>query len=78
MTLLIILAPFAAAMGAVVGYVAWRDRRRRGAHIDPSISRDALAQADRGAVQGRLAAEGMPDTRILGGGPGSHHGDYRP
>ena len=51
-TILITLAVFVAAIGAVVGYVAWRDRRRRGLHIDPSVSHDAIALAQWQAAQG--------------------------
>jgi hypothetical protein len=56
---LIFMAGFAAAVAAIVGYVAWRDRHTGGSFVDPSVSRDALVQADRQAVQGRLATEGM-------------------
>jgi hypothetical protein len=68
MTLLIFAVGFAAAIATVTGYVAWRDRGRRGSFVDPSISRDALIQADRQAVQGRLASEGMLVTRVVGSG----------
>ncbi|MEH1126996.1 hypothetical protein [Micromonospora sp. CPCC 206061] len=52
MTLLISLAVFVAAIGTVVVYVAWRDRHRRGMHIDPSVSHGAIAQAQWQAAQG--------------------------
>jgi hypothetical protein len=68
MTFLIFMAGFAAAIAAIVGYVAWRDRRGRRSFVDPSISRDALARADRQAVQGRLASEGMLVTDFIDSG----------
>lgn len=71
MTVLIALVVFAAAIVAVVGYVAWRDRRSRGSFVDPSVSRDALVRADRQAVQGRLADAGMPVTGFLQTGSSS-------
>ena len=58
MTILIFLAGFAAVIAMLVGWVAWRDRRRRGSFVDPTISRDALAHAERQGVQGRVAAGG--------------------
>lgn len=66
MTLLIFLVGIAALIAMVVGYVAWRDRRRRGSFVDPAISRDALVRADRQAVQGRLASEDMLISTFLG------------
>lgn len=72
MTLLILMVGIAAAIAMVVGYVAWRDRRTRGSFVDPSVSRDALVQADRQAVQARLADAGMPSTDFIGHGPGAH------
>lgn len=60
-------------MALVVGYVAWRDRRQRGAFVDPSISRDALVEADRQAVQGRLAAEFLPVADFARPHRPSHH-----
>jgi hypothetical protein len=65
MTVLIVLVVFGAAIALVVGYVAWRDRRSRGSFVHPSVSRDALIQADRQAVQGRLADVGMPVADFL-------------
>ncbi|MEJ3744874.1 hypothetical protein WEI85_16455 [Actinomycetes bacterium KLBMP 9797] len=61
MTILITLAVFAAAVGAIVSYVAWRDRHRRGAHIDPSVSRDAVARA-----QWHIAQSYAADTSLTG------------
>jgi uncharacterized iron-regulated membrane protein len=72
MTLLILILGMAAAMATVVACVAWRDRRTRGSFVDPSISRGALVQADRQAVQGRLAEAGMPVTEFISHRPGSH------
>ena len=72
MTILILFAGIAAAIATVVGYVAWRDRRGRGSFVDPSVSRAALVQADRGAVQGLLAHTDMPVGGFLGHRPGSH------
>ena len=72
MTFLILMVGIAAAIATVVGYVARRDRRTRRLFVDPSISRGALVQADRQAVQGRLADAGMPVTDFLGHRPGSH------
>jgi hypothetical protein len=46
-TFLIFYAALAAPIAAIVGYLAWRDRRRQGSLEDPSVSRDALRQADR-------------------------------
>jgi len=60
MTILILMAGIAAAIAAIVGYVALRDRRGGGSFVHPSISRDALVQADRQGVQGRLASIEMP------------------
>ena len=60
------MAGFAAAIATVVGLVAWRDRRSRGSFVDPSVSRTALVQADRQAIQGQLAYTGMPATNFLG------------
>jgi hypothetical protein len=65
MTLMVFLAGIAAAIASVAGYVTWRDRRGRGSFVDPSVSRDALVQADRQAVQGRLAYAEMPVTDFL-------------
>lgn len=65
MTLLILMAGIAAAIAMIAGSVAWRDRRSRGSFVDPSISRDALIQADRQAVQARLAFAEMPVTDFL-------------
>ena len=72
MTLLVLRVGIGAAIAMAVGYIAWRDRRTRGSYVAPSISRDALVQADRQAVQARLADAGMPSTDFLGHGPGSH------
>jgi hypothetical protein len=72
MTLLILMVGIAAMIATVVGYVAWRDRHRRGSFVDPSISRDALVQADQQAVRGRLADAGMPSTDFISHGPGYH------
>jgi hypothetical protein len=60
MTVLIVLVVFATLIAMVVGYVAWRDRHSRRSFVDPSVSRDALIEADRQNVQGRLADVGMP------------------
>jgi uncharacterized iron-regulated membrane protein len=73
MTILIVLAGFVAAIAAASGYVAWRDHRNRGSIVDPSTSRDALVEADRQGLQGRLASEGMPVFRVLGTSRGSSH-----
>ncbi len=72
MTILILLAGLAAAVAAVVGYVAWRESRSRGSFLHPSISRDALAQVHRQAVRGRLAEADMPIIRVAHHSPGSH------
>ena len=72
MTFLILIGGFAVAIATVVGCVAWRDRRSRGSFVDPSISRGAIVQADRQAVQGRLADAGMPVTDFVSHRPGSH------
>jgi hypothetical protein len=70
MTILIFVAGFVAAIIAIIGYVTWRDRGRRGSFEDPSISRGALVDADRQAVQGRFAAAlaygAMPPTGSSG------------
>jgi hypothetical protein len=71
-TLLIFFAGIVAAIATVVGCVAWRDRRGRGSFVDPSISRAALVQADRQAVQGLLAAAELPVTDFLGRRSVSH------
>jgi hypothetical protein len=65
MTILISLVVFAAVVATIVGYVALRDRRSRRQFVDPSISRDALVQADRQAVQGLLGMTGMPVTDFV-------------
>ena len=65
MTVLIVLAVFAVPIAAVVGFVAWRDRRTARVFVDPSVSRDALVQADRQGVQGRMADTGMLVTTYL-------------
>jgi uncharacterized iron-regulated membrane protein len=72
MTILIFLVGLAAMVGTLVGWVVWRDRRRRGSFVDPSISREALTQAERQAVQGRIAADGMPTNVFSNRGPKSH------
>lgn len=64
-TVLLFMVGFAAMIATVVGYVAWRDRRHRGSFVDPSISRDALVQSDRQAVQGLLAGAGMLEANFL-------------
>ncbi|MEJ3746857.1 hypothetical protein WEI85_26670 [Actinomycetes bacterium KLBMP 9797] len=69
MEALVFLAVVAAVIAASVGYVAWRDRRGRGQHVDPSVSDDARVQADRQAVQGLLGYSGMPVTDFLPGRP---------
>jgi hypothetical protein len=56
MAFLVIIIPFAAVVGVIVGYVALRDRRTRRSFVDPSISRDALIRADRQAVDARNAS----------------------
>jgi hypothetical protein len=71
MTFLIVLGGTAVIISAVVGYVAWRDRRSRRSYIDPLVSRDALVQVNRQAVQGRLAEAGTFGTDILRYGPES-------
>ncbi len=55
MTILILLAGLAAVVATVTGYVAWRERRTGRSFIDPSASRDALAQVHQQAVRGRIA-----------------------
>lgn len=65
MRLVFLLLGIGSAMALIVGYVAWRDRRQRGSFVDPTISRDALIEADRQAVQGRLAAEYLPVTDFV-------------
>jgi uncharacterized iron-regulated membrane protein len=64
MTILIFAVGLAAAFITIVGYVTWRDRGRRASFEDPSISRDALVDADRQAIRGRFAGYlgdlGMP------------------
>ncbi|MEV6487566.1 hypothetical protein AB0M20_02840 [Actinoplanes sp. NPDC051633] len=59
MTLLIFMIGAAAAMAAIVGYVAWRDRRGQGSFVDPSISRSALVQAQWQAVLPRMAPDAL-------------------
>lgn len=72
MTILIFLVGLAAVVGMLVGWVVWRDRRRRGSFVDPTTSRKALAQAERQAVQGRIAADGVPTNIFPNRGPKSH------
>jgi hypothetical protein len=73
MHLVYFLIGLGAAMALVVGYVVWRDRRHRGSFVDPSISRDALIEADRQAVQGRLAAESYIVSDFVRPHRPSHH-----
>jgi hypothetical protein len=54
-TVLIFYAAIVAPIAAIVGYLAWRDRRRQGSLEDPSISRDALRQTDRQRVAAQEA-----------------------
>jgi hypothetical protein len=56
MAFLILIIPVAAVIAVIVGYVAIRDRRTRKSFVDPSISRDAVAQADRQALEARNAS----------------------
>jgi hypothetical protein len=72
MTFLIFLAGLAVVIGMLVGWVVWRDRRRRGSFVDPTISREALAHAERQAVQGRLAADGVLTKIFSDRRPESH------
>jgi hypothetical protein len=72
MTILILLGGIVAAIATIVGYVVRRDRRGRASFVDPSVSRDALVETNRQAVQGRLAEAGMVVTDFLGSRPGSH------
>jgi hypothetical protein len=72
MTFLILMAGFAAAISTIVGFVAWRDRRSRGSFVDPSISRDAIVQAYRQAVPGRVAEADIPAINFVGHGRRSH------
>jgi hypothetical protein len=72
MTILILLGGIVAAIATIVGYVVRRDRHGRGSFVDPSVSRDALVETNRQAVQGRLAEAGMLVTDFLGHRPGSH------
>jgi uncharacterized iron-regulated membrane protein len=51
MTILIILVAIAAAIATLAGFVAWRDRRGRRSFVDPSVRRDAVAQAHREAIE---------------------------
>jgi hypothetical protein len=60
MTVLLFYAALAAPIAAIVGYLAWRDRRRQGSLEDPSISRDALRQADRQHLAAREAVDSYP------------------
>jgi hypothetical protein len=68
MTVVIVFAALAAPIAAVVGYLAWRDRRRQPLVADPSVSRDALRQADRArsVIDSAAAAQGH---QMLGGQP---------
>ncbi|MEH1124113.1 hypothetical protein [Micromonospora sp. CPCC 206061] len=73
MTILIFLAGFAAAVGAVVGYVAWRDRHRRGTHTDPSISRAAFAEAQWQGAKGYAADTNVTGTSLPRHQTRAHH-----
>lgn len=53
MTILILLAGLAAVVAAVTGYVAWRDRHGRDSFVHPSVSRNALIEAERQSNQTR-------------------------
>ena len=71
MTILVLLAGLAATIAAVAGYVTWRGRRGvRGSYLHPAVSRQALNEADRQGVQGRVAAiDGIPIS-LPHNGPG--------
>jgi hypothetical protein len=64
MTIMILLAGFVAVAGALGGYVTWRDRRRGGSFVDPSIGRDAMLRSDRRAVEGMLAGGDTSGTVV--------------
>jgi hypothetical protein len=51
MTIMILLAGIASAIGALSGYVTWRDRRRGGSPTDPSTGHDVRLRAQRRTVR---------------------------
>lgn len=60
-----IIGAFAVVAGGLIGYVAWRDRRRSGSTEDAvarAAARDRMEryEADRNAVQGLNWQEGHP------------------
>jgi uncharacterized iron-regulated membrane protein len=50
-TVLVTLAGVGALVAAVVGYVAWRDRRRLSSDDDPGVMRAARAESHRRAAE---------------------------
>ncbi len=68
--ILILLAGLAAAVATVAGYVVWRERRTGSSFIDPSVNRDAYAQAHSQAVRGRIAQADMLTVNFVEHGPG--------
>jgi hypothetical protein len=55
MTIMILAAGFAAGIGALAGYVTWRDRHRGGSFVDTSHGRDAQLRVDQRTAHGALA-----------------------
>jgi hypothetical protein len=64
MTIMILAAGFAAAIGALAGYVTWRDRHRGGSFVDPSHGRDAQLRVDQQTAHGALAGSHPFGTTI--------------
>lgn len=72
MTILILLAGLAAVAAAVAGYVAWRGRHGRASFVHPSVSRNALIEAERQSNHAR-ARETPPFGNFLVGPDRRHH-----
>lgn len=66
MTIVVLLAGTAAVIVALAGYVAWRGRHGRGSFLHPSVSRDALIEAERQSNHTRMRGAPTIGNRLLG------------
>lgn len=75
---MVLLAGLAAVIAAVAGYVAWRGRHGRGSILHPSISRNALIEAERQSNHARSRDKPPFTGFILGPDQRHHRGSHSP